>query len=317
MSTSKATKNMGTEKAVKTAVTDLSAALAEVLKGVFGEKHVKYAEKAIQAISSEDFQDKMASIVKKNIKVKESKGKKLKDPEAPKGKRSSYILFCSEERESVKADNKGIANKDILVELGVRWANLSDKKKKKFQKLAEKDAERHKSEMADYTPSDEFKAKVEAAGVGKKTKKAKKEGPKRACSAYIFFCAAERPKVKEEHSEMDSKEVTSELGKRWKALDDDDKEEYNEQAAEAKEKYLKEKEAWDADHPKDEKAKPKTKKSSSAPPSSKSKKTSDKSSSSSESTSPEESDESDEELDEESDEKEPPSSKKKSKPNKK
>jgi len=235
MSSSKATKNMGV---------DLSSALAEMFKDIFKGKHVKYVEKAIQEISSEDFQGKMTSIIKKNIQV--SKVKKLKDPEAPKGRSSSYIFFCKEERQKVKDDNDGISNKDILVELGSRWKNLSDKKKKKFQKLAEADAERYKTEMANYTPSDEFKV-----GVGKK-KNAKKEGPKRAWSAYIFFCAAERPKVKKEYKDMDSKEVMLELVQRWKALDDEDKEEYNQQAEEAKEKYLKEKEAWDEVHSKDE-----------------------------------------------------------------
>jgi hypothetical protein len=42
--------------------------------------------------------------------------------------------------------------------------------------------------------------------------------PKRAKSAYLFFCQANRQDIKDEHPEMKSTEVTSELGRLWKEL---------------------------------------------------------------------------------------------------
>ena len=56
----------------------------------------------------------------------------------------------------------------------------------------------------------------------KKTRKPKKKkdknAPKKNKSAYLFFCAEERPKIKEENPELNSKEVTRELGVRWNAF---------------------------------------------------------------------------------------------------
>ena len=49
----------------------------------------------------------------------------------------------------------------------------------------------------------------------KKEKKVKEDKPKKALNAYILFCKDQRATVKSEHPEMDSKQITSELGCRW------------------------------------------------------------------------------------------------------
>jgi len=40
--------------------------------------------------------------------------------------------------------------------------------------------------------------------------------PKRVVSKYLFFCDEERPKIRNEFPEMNIKEITCELGKRWR-----------------------------------------------------------------------------------------------------
>lgn len=78
---------------------------------------------------------------------------------------------------------------------------------------------------------------------GAKTKKAAKDPnkPKRAKSAYIYFCSAMRATVKEElGDEAKATEVTRELGKRWKQLTDEEKQPYQDLADEDKERYARE-----------------------------------------------------------------------------
>ena len=80
----------------------------------------------------------------------------------------------------------------------------------------------------------------------KKKRSKKPEGaPTRGKSAYLFFCQANRPEVKEANPSFKATEIMAELGRMWKELPDDEKVEFEEQAAEAKEKYLQEKTEWE------------------------------------------------------------------------
>lgn len=49
----------------------------------------------------------------------------------------------------------------------------------------------------------------------KMMKKSAVVNPKRIVSKYLYFCNDERPKIYEEHPNMDILELTCELGKRW------------------------------------------------------------------------------------------------------
>jgi hypothetical protein len=49
-------------------------------------------------------------------------------------------------------------------------------------------------------------------------------------SGYILFCKENRSDVKSENQEMTSREITSELGRMWKSLEDSEKQEWNNRA---------------------------------------------------------------------------------------
>ena len=104
--------------------------------------------------------------------------------------------------------------------------------------------------------------KTVSAKTTKSSKKAKKDpnAPKRPKSAYLFFCDAERPTLKEEG--LDFKETGKLLGKQWKELSDDDKVEYNELYTEDKTRY--ENEMKDYTPPEGMEIKPKVSKSKAA-----------------------------------------------------
>jgi hypothetical protein len=102
--------------------------------------------------------------------------------------------------------------------------------------------------MEDYVvPSDEELAEMVPAKKTRKTSDKDPNAPKKGKSAYLFFCAAMRPQVKEELGEEGKSSIMAELGKRWKELKEDDDRadelaEYTKMAADDKARYDDEKE---------------------------------------------------------------------------
>ena len=92
-----------------------------------------------------------------------------------------------------------------------------------------------------------FDAAEAQASLVHPTTKSKSPRKPRAKNAYMRFSSDERPKLKEEHPDMAPKDVLKELGKRWSALTDEQKdpyvEAYNEEKAELDEKAALEEQA--------------------------------------------------------------------------
>tara|TARA_Y100000389_G_scaffold61496_1_gene57564 strand:+ start:460 stop:1464 length:1005 start_codon:yes stop_codon:yes gene_type:complete len=150
--------------------------------------------------------------------------RKKKDPNAPKRGKSGYLFFCSEYRHKVK-DEMGPDSKatDVTRELGVRWNALKTSGKKAdeklitgFNKMAENDKARYAEQKAVYVPPADFHEPKRRGG------KRETNGPKRAKSAYLFFCTEYRPVVKDDLGENAKvTDITRELGSRWNALKSD------------------------------------------------------------------------------------------------
>ena len=208
--------------------------------------------------------------------IKRSSEKKVKDPNKPKRGKSAYIFFCSKKREEAKKRlGEGAKATDVTAELGKMWNALKESTKTADKKLlasleaeAAEDKARYTDEMDGYVaPSDEELAAMVPAQKGKKTSDKDPNAPKRGKSAYIFFCAAMRPQVKEELGEEGKSMIMAELGKRWKELkkDDDRSDElakYTKMATDDKSRYEDEKSNGQQDEqekkatPKKGKAKP-------------------------------------------------------------
>lgn len=67
------------------------------------------------------------------------KARKKKDKNAPKRGMSAFMFFSQDQRESVKADNPGIAFGEVGKVLGQRWKELSEADKKPYEEKAAKD----------------------------------------------------------------------------------------------------------------------------------------------------------------------------------
>jgi hypothetical protein len=143
---------------------------------------------------------------------------KLKDPAAPKRAKSSYLFFCTENRDSIKAENPEMKTKDIIRELGVQWNNLKEKGEsamKKYTDLAEADRERYAEQKSTYVP--DF-TNIVSVAIKKKNKKKDPNAPTRGKSSYLFFCDEHRAIVKSENSDLKAKEITGLLGVKWNDL---------------------------------------------------------------------------------------------------
>ena len=191
-----------------------------------------------------------------NVTVKTRRSSdKIKDPNKPKRGKSSYIFFCAKKREEAKANlGDGAKATEVTSELGLMWKELKTSTKsadKKFlaslEAEAAEDKARYTEEMESYVaPSDEELATMVSPKKGRKTSDKDPNAPKRGRSAYIFFCAAMRPQVKEELGEEGKSLIMSELGKRWKELKEDEDRadelaQYTKMAADDKARYEEEK----------------------------------------------------------------------------
>jgi hypothetical protein len=162
---------------------------------------------------------------------KRSSEKKINDPNKPKRGKSAYIFFCSKKREEVKKNlGEGAKATDVTSELGKMWNALKVSTKQADVKLlasheaeAAKDKARYTGEMDGYVAlSEEELAVMVSTKKSRKTSDKDPNAPKRGKSAYIFFCEAMRPHVKEELGEDGKSLIMSELGKRWKLLKEDE-----------------------------------------------------------------------------------------------
>jgi hypothetical protein len=191
---------------------------------------VKVAD-VVTKFQDTDFQDKLQTIIKENLpkQKRAAREKKLKDPDAPKRPRSSYIWFCGDKRAGVVEEFPEAKATEVSKKLGALWKSkyASAKKRAKWVKKAAEDKERYTEAMKGYDrPSDdEIEAKLLAMGKrvpgkGKNGKKKRKKkdpnAPKRPCSAYIYFCKDMRTPTKEEHPDLSAQDISRKLGELWK-----------------------------------------------------------------------------------------------------
>jgi len=164
-----------------------------------------------------------------------------KDPAKPRGKMSAYAYFLQTYREELKKANpNGSVNfAEFSKSCAEKWKNMGETQKKRYNDMAANDKRRHAQEMSSYVPPH---------GEGKR-KRGKKDpnSPKRSLSAFFFFCAEERAKVKAALNNTNSvAEIAKELGKRWALVKPDAKVRYENMARLDKDRYEKEQKVYKA-----------------------------------------------------------------------
>ena len=111
-----------------------------------------------------------------------------------------------------------------------RWFNVDavEDLKQLWEEEKEKIDEAMKNQLKEILPAKKSR-----------TKKSK-NAPKNPKSAYVIFCQEKREEVKKANPEMPAKEIMKELGKLWKATEEEDRGEFQEKAKEDKERYTEE-----------------------------------------------------------------------------
>ena len=115
---------------------------------------------------------------------------------------------------------------------------MTDKEKKRFAEMADKDKVRYDREMSAYTPP--------SGEGGRKRKKKDPNAPKRPLSAFFLFCADERPAVKVVYPNYSVGDVAKELGDRWNKVSADVKQKYEQKANKDKLRYEQDMNAYKA-----------------------------------------------------------------------
>ena len=224
--------NMSQTKISTTVYTQLEESMEK-----FYSKLLEFVEQSIE--NDEWDADDFKTCFTQNMPVKANKktAKPVKDPAKPKRARGAYIYFSSDKevRVQIKKDNPEASSSDIMKLLGSKWSSdeyknyhdegeNKDKTGKfdyqtaadKYLKMAVQDKERYTQEMSGYTPDPSF---ITAKPVKNKQVKVK-TAPKRARTAYMFFCMENRPEAKKELAstftgrELQT-EVTKLLGTWW------------------------------------------------------------------------------------------------------
>jgi hypothetical protein len=174
---------------------------------------------------------------------KKSGGKKKSDPNAPKGKKSAYIFFCSDNRDAAKTEigTEGKAT-DVTKLLASWWNELKADEDRsdeleKYNKMAADDKVRYEQETNGVEETRELKKNKSKAqsdeepepkkGKSKKGSEEKVQNGKKT-NGYTYFCSMNRASVKEENPEISATEITKELARQWKELDEDEQNEWKE-----------------------------------------------------------------------------------------
>ena len=174
-----------------------------------------------------------------------AKGRKKKDPNAPKRALSAYMYFAQAARPGIKEENPEASFGETGKLIAAAWANVTAKDKKKYEAQAAKDKLRWQEEKEEYekTKPASVPGEKKEKGSGKRKKK-DPNAPKRSLSAYMYFAQAARPGIVEENPELSFGGIGKAIAAAWKAIGSKDKKKYEALAAKDKIRYEKAKEAY-------------------------------------------------------------------------
>ncbi|KAK7604900.1 hypothetical protein V9T40_006086 [Parthenolecanium corni] len=112
---------------------------------------------------------------------------------------------------------------------------MSDKEKKRFHEMADKDKKRYDTEMQSYVPPKGEK-------ISRKKRKQMKDpnAPKRSLSAFFWFCNDERGQVKANNPDYGVGDIAKELGRKWADAEPHVKQKYEQMAEKDKARYERE-----------------------------------------------------------------------------
>jgi hypothetical protein len=149
------------------------------------------------------------------------------------------MFYCSSHRAQVMREFPEHKFAEVGRVLGERWLQLSEEQKQPYYRLNEDDRERYRTavqELSDLSEDSDVPVEKE-----KKKRRPRREAPKRALTAYIFFAQDERPRVRTEFPDASFADVARILGERWNAISAEERRPYERKCAEDKSRFFEEK----------------------------------------------------------------------------
>ncbi|KAL5727091.1 hypothetical protein ACHQM5_000323 [Ranunculus cassubicifolius] len=215
------------------------------------------------------------------IKSKNKKAKKVKDPLKPKKSLTAFFLYMKDRRAALVEEKKNVS--EIAKITGEEWKNMSEEARKPYEEVAKSQKEEYLKEVEVYNQKKEeeaatrlqeedelmkiqkqealqmLKKKEKTDNIIKKTKekrqeKRKQKGeknsdpnkPKRPASSYLLFSNDMRKKMVQEKPDMNNSTLTALIAVKWKELNETEREIWNTKAANAMNAYKKELEEYNS-----------------------------------------------------------------------
>lgn len=159
-----------------------------------------------------------------------------------RGAKSAWIFFCNRQRARVLNENPNLSFGDICKQLAPEWTAMSDSDKAPYIKLQKEDKERYRTQVAGLS-----KEQMKVVRREKRMKRElRRQKPKAALSAYMFFVIEERAAVKSTAPAADFQTIGRLLGERWQQMTDGQKKVYTDRSCKDKERYLSELRQYEA-----------------------------------------------------------------------
>jgi len=161
-----------------------------------------------------------------------------------------FVQICREEHKRRYPDEQVLFH-EFSKKCAERWKTMTDKEKFKFHQMAEDDKKRYDVEMQSYVPPPPpppgpqgINPAIKTESKASRKKKKDPNAPKRSMSAFFWFSADERKKVREVNPNYGVGEVAKELGRRWADADQALKSKYEALAEKDRARYGQEKKAY-------------------------------------------------------------------------
>jgi len=177
--------------------------------------------------------------MEKKSSKKKSKGKNKKKKTKKKSKRrkgnNPYALYMKSERAKFAKDNPTASFGELAKIMGKHWKAMSKEDKQPYYDQAQKAKAEAAAQSSESSSSSSREKKPK-----KKKRKKDPNAPKMPINAFLFWTKENRNKVKEQHPDVEGKDVTKLCGKLWKALSEEDKKPYVEKYEKDLARYKKE-----------------------------------------------------------------------------
>jgi len=192
-------------------------------------------------VSAEEESEEEQVVVEKKKRKTKAPAKKGKDPDKPKRNMSAFFLYSNANRARIKEENPDASFGDLAKLVSQEFKALPAKEKSKWEKKAEQDKARYDNEMSNYV-APEFSSEEDN---GKKKKKKKDpNAPKRNMSAYFLYSTANRALFKEQNPDASFGELAKIISVNYKGMPEKERKKWDKKAAEEKERYNREMEAY-------------------------------------------------------------------------